>query len=137
MFVKGSDSSQLAYELTNIELEYKVIHDIKLAEEASSSYLNGKKFMYEHVTHYKTLTVTKLEDTIINVKITVPRRSMKGILFLFCEPHVEGARDLEKFFNPDITDVKVSINGIPNKVNSQGLELSNLASSLALCAQAK
>lgn len=33
-----------------------------------------------------------------------------------------GARDSEKFFNTDLTDVKVSINGVPNKVNSQGLE---------------
>ena len=47
---------------------------------------------------------------------------MKGILLLFCEPHVGGARYSEKFFNPDITNVKVSINGVPNKVNSLGLE---------------
>jgi len=45
-----------------------------------------------------------------------------GILLLFCEPHVGSARDLKKFFNPDITDVKVSINGLPKKVNSQGIE---------------
>ena len=122
MVVKGSDALQLGYELKNIELEYEVIHDVNLAREASSSYLNGKQFMYEYVTYYKTLTVKKLEDTIINVRITIPRRSMKGILFLFCETHVEGTRDSEKFFNPDITDVKISINGIPNKVNSQGLE---------------
>ena len=61
MVVKGSDASQLGYELTNIELEYEVIHDTNLAREASSSYLNGKEFMYEHVTHYKTLTVKKLD----------------------------------------------------------------------------
>ena len=83
MVVKGSDASKLGYELTNIELEYEVIHDFNLAREASSSYLNGKQFIYEHVTHYKMLTVKKLEDTNMNVSITVPRRSMKGILFLF------------------------------------------------------
>ena len=118
MVVKGSDTSKLGYELTKIDLEYEVIHDTNLSTEASSSYLNGKEFMYEHVTHYKILAVKKLEDKII----TVSRRSMKGILFHFCETHVEGARDSEEFFNPNITDVKVSINGIPNKVNSQGLE---------------
>ena len=52
----------------------------------------------------------------------VPRPCIMGILLLFCEPHVGSARDLKKFFNPDITDVKVSINGLPNKVNSQGIE---------------
>ena len=64
MVVKGSEASQLGYKLTNIELEYEVIHDFNLAREASSSYLNGQQFMYKHVTHYKTLTVKKLEDTI-------------------------------------------------------------------------
>ena len=119
MVVKGSDSSKLDYELKNIELEYEVIHNVDLARETSSSYLNSKDFMYEHVTHHKTLTVNKADDTIINESINVPHRSMKGILLLFCEPHAGGARDSEKFFNPDITNVKVSINGVPNKVNTR------------------
>ena len=96
MVVEGSDSSKLDYELSNIQLEYEVIHNVDLARETSSSYLNGKDFMYEHVTHHKMLTVNKADDTIINESINVPCRSMKGILLLFCEPHVGGARDSEK-----------------------------------------
>ena len=48
---------------------------------------------------------------IINEGINVPRRSVKG-LPLFYEPYVAGARDSEKTFNPDITEVKVIVNGI-------------------------
>ena len=33
--------------------------------------------------------------------------------------------DSEKFFNPDITSVKVNINGVPNKLHSQGMEMRN------------
>ena len=120
--VKGSDANDLAYELTNIQLEYEALHDIGLAKEARSTYLNGKDFMYDHVTHHKTLTVQHGSDPIINESINIPRRSMKGILLLFCEPHVGGARDSEKFLNPDITGVKVTVNGMPNKVYSQGIE---------------
>ena len=40
---------------------------------------------------------------------------MKGLLF-FYEPYVVGARDTEKTLNPDITEVKVIVNGIPNKI---------------------
>jgi len=58
---------------------------------------------------------------IINNSINLPCHSMKGILFLYCETH-EGGRDSKKFFNPDITDVKVSINSMRNKALSQGLE---------------
>ena len=52
---------------------------------------------------------------IINESINVPRRSVKG-LPLFYEPYVAVARDSEKTFNPDITEVKVIVNGILNKV---------------------
>jgi hypothetical protein len=115
MVVKGSDPTKVGYELTNIELEYQTINDAGLVREAASAYLNGRQFMYGHVTHHKKILVNQKNDSIINEAINEPRRSMKGILLLFSEPHAAGARDSEKFFNPDITSVKVSVNGIPNK----------------------
>ena len=93
----------------------------ELADETLSNYKNGKRFIYEHVGHLKTISVNKRSDTIINKGINVPRRSMQGLL-LFCEPYVAGARDGEKTFNPDIAQEKVIVNGIPNKVYSQGME---------------
>ena len=56
---------------------------------------------------------------IINESIDVPRRSMMGLLLLFYEPSTAGTRDSEKSFNSDIDEVKVVVNGIPNKVFSQ------------------
>ena len=120
--VKNSDANDLAYELTNIQLEYETLHDVGLAKEARSTYLNGKVFMYDHVTHHKLITIKQDSDPIINESINIPRRSIKGILLLFCEPHTAGTRDSEKFINPDITSVKVNVNGMPNKVYSQGIE---------------
>ena len=120
--VKGSDSSKLAYELANIQLEYEVIHSKQLADEAESNYKNGKRLMYEHITHHKTISFAKGTDSIINESINVPRRSMKGLLLLFYEGYAGGARDSEKHFNPDITEVKVVVNGIPNKIFSQGMK---------------
>ena len=71
------------------------------------NYLNGKGFMYENVTHPKLIS----KDSIINESINIPRRSMKGLLFLPYAP--EGARDSEKTFSPDITQVRlVPVNGI-------------------------
>ena len=67
--------------------------------------------MYEHVTHHKTLPIDRQKDFIMNESINVPRRSMKGLLLLFYEPYVKGARDSEKSFFPDITEVKVTVNG--------------------------
>ena len=67
------------YEI-NINLEYKVIHSKELVDEVMSNYLNGKRFMYEHVTHHKTISIAKRSDTIINESINVPRRSMRGLM---------------------------------------------------------
>ena len=113
----GPNNTQLAHELTNIQLECGVIHSPELADEASSNYKNGKRFVYEHVTHLKTVSVNKGLDTIINESINVPRRSMEGLVLLFNEAYVAGAHDSEKTFNPDVTEVKVIVNGIPNKVH--------------------
>ena len=60
--VIGSDETQLAYELTNIQLEYEVIHSQELADEALSSNKNGNRFMYKHVTHLKTISVAKVTN---------------------------------------------------------------------------
>ena len=78
-------------------------------------------FLYEHVTHHKTLTIDRQKDSIFNESINVPTRSMKGLL-LFYGPYAKGARDSEKSFFPDITEVKVTVNGTPNKIFSQGMK---------------
>ncbi|PFX27083.1 hypothetical protein AWC38_SpisGene8244 [Stylophora pistillata] len=119
--VKGSDSTKLYYKLTNIQLEYEVIHSQKLADEALSNYKNGKRFMYEHITHLKTISIDKGSDTIINESINVPRRSMKGLLLLFYGTYTAGTRISEKTFKPNITDVKLTVDGIPNNIYSQGM----------------
>ena len=106
--------------MNNIQLEYEVIHSKELADESMKKYLNGKRFMYEHVAHHKTLTIDRQKD--YNESINVPRRSMKGLLLLFYKPYAKGARDSEKSFFPDITEVNATVNGTPNKVFSQGMK---------------
>ena len=121
----GSEKALLAYELTYIEPEYEVIHSQELADEARSNYTNGKRFMYDYVPHLKTILIARATDRIINEIISVARRSMKGLL-LFYKPYVAGARDSEKTFNPGITEVKMVVNGIPNKVYSQGMNIRDM-----------
>lgn len=108
--------------MNNIQLEYEVIHSKELADESMKKYLNGKRFMYEHVAHHKTLTIDRQKDDIINESINVPRRSMKGLLFLFYKPYAKGAKDSEKSFFPGITEVNATVNGTPNKVFSQRMK---------------
>ena len=41
---------------------------------------------------------------------------------LFIVPYTAGTRDSENYFNPDITNVEVTINGIPNSVYNNGIK---------------
>ena len=72
--------------MTNIELEYEVSQE--LADGDFSNYRNGKRFMYEQVTHLETNSVDKGLDTTINESINEGTSSVY-------EPYVAGARDSE------------------------------------------
>ena len=124
--VKGPDASKLVYKLENIQLEYEVILSKDLAAEALSTYKNGKEFAYDLVMREIVVPITRGSDTRLNLRINPQRRSLKGILLLFINPFVSGAKDTEQFFNPDITNVKVTVNGVPNRVYNEGISGSDM-----------
>ena len=66
----------------------------------------------------------------INEHVNVTRRSMTGLLFLFTASPVGGTRDSEKFVNPDITSVKIDIDGVPNMLYSRGMIPADLYKSI-------
>ena len=99
--VRGSDATKLKYKLTNIQLEYEMIRDNlpekggreTLGQQATSAYIGGKQFAYDHVTRDKVIPFKKQTEKRINVKVNAQRRSMKGLLLLFVEPYTAGTRD--------------------------------------------
>ena len=97
------------YKLTNLELEYRCITSEFLANEAAGGYQVGCGFLYENIVLHKTFNISKATDAIINEHVSIPRRSMIGILRLFTEVFTDGTRDSEKFVNPNITSVTFNI----------------------------
>ena len=125
--VKGSDGTKLGYKLENIQLEYEVIRSKLLADEAMSTYASGKEFAYDLVMREKVVPITRGSDTHLNLRVNPQRISLKGILLLFINPpNTDGVRDTEHYFNPDITKVKVTVNGVPNRVYNEGLSGSDM-----------
>ena len=124
--VKGSDASKLGYKLENIQIEYEVIRSKALADEALSTYSSGKDFAYGLVMRERVVPITRGSDTRLNLRVNPQRRSLKGILLLFINPYTAGARDTEHYFNPDITKVKVTVNGVPNQVYNEGISGSDM-----------
>ena len=119
--VRGSDASRLVHKLENIQLEYETIRSKRLADEATSTYTNGKEFACDLVMRERVVPVKKGEDTRLNLRKNPHRRSLKGILLLFISPYTAGARDSKSYFNPDITKVQVTVNGVPNRVYNEGI----------------
>ena len=129
--ISTSDVSKgQTYKLTNLELEYTSISSDYLAQEASGAYASGKGFYYENVLLHKTFEIDKANDSVINEHINVPRRSMSGILCLFNDPAAAGARDSEKFVNPAMLSVAVNINGMPNKLYSKNMTMTDFYESM-------
>jgi len=114
-------SKSYTYDLSNIELEYECIVSEDLAREAQVAYQVSKGFYYENILLHKTFTIDKAATTVVNEHVNIPRRSMTGILCLFTESYTAGARDTEKFVNPNITKVEVNVDGMPNKLYSKGM----------------
>lgn len=124
--VKGSDATKLTYKLKNIQREYETINSSSLADETLNVYNSGKSIPYEYVYHPNYKDIAKDTDNHIIIKVDTQRLSLKAIILLFEDPYTPGARDSEKFVFPDITKVKVSVNGRPNMVYDSGLEARDL-----------
>ena len=125
--MKGAtNANKLGYKLENIQMEYEVIRSKTLADEAMSTYRSGKEFAYDLVMREKVVTITRGSDTRLNLRVNPQRLSLKGILLLFISPYTAGNRDSEYYFNPDITKVKVTVNGVPNRVYNEGISGSDM-----------
>ena len=120
--VRGSDTSKLVYKLKNIQLEYERIRSKQLADHATTAYTNGKGFAYDQIMLEKTVPFDRGTAADLNLLVNPQHRFLKGILLLFIVPYTAGARDSENYFNPDITNVEVTINGIPNRVYNNSIK---------------
>ena len=116
MNAQGGESVE-GYTLENIELEYESIDNIDLARKAENLYGSERELSFEHVTLMKKTEWSK-DSTIINETINVPRRSMKAIVMLFTN---KTKTDSEEYIYPNIEKVRVTIEGVPNAVYSQGI----------------
>ena len=124
--VKGSDGTKLGYKLENIQLEYEVIRSHTLATEAVSTYNSGKEFAYDLVMREKVVSIPRGSKTHVNLMVNPQRRSLKGILLLFINQYQAGALNTEEYFNPNITKVNVTVDGVPDRVYNEGLSGSDM-----------
>lgn len=120
--VKASGDAAAAYTIDNISLEFDKITEQELARQIRGQFIQNVTIFYDRVLRHRKLAKNK-SDTLWNINLNVPARSMKGILMLF-ETSSAGAlwkRRSESFYNPKITKVEVTVEGVPNQLYSQGM----------------
>ena len=105
------------YTLENLELEYETIENQSVADEISSMYSTGRSLSYQHVTLMKTGNWGK-DLTIVNENINLPRKSMAAIILLFTK---QTRANSEEYVYPNIDEVKITVEGVPNSIFSQDL----------------
>ena len=118
--MKAQSSQKVCgFTLEGLELEYETIENPELAEQALSGYEIGRSLSYEHVSLLRKTEWSK-DSTLVNDTVNLPRKSMKAIVMLFKD---KGAvTDSEKYPYPNITGVKITVEGVPNAIFSQGMK---------------
>ena len=92
------------------------------ARMIDNQYIGRLAILYYRVLRHRKMTMDK-SNTLWNINLNVPVRSMKGILMLYENVAAQQpfARNTEAFNNPKITNVEVTIEGIPNQLYSKGM----------------
>ena len=115
--VINSTDADSSHAISNICLEFDMVADSELARQIRQQFSGRMAILYDRILRHRKLAKNK-SDTLWNINLNVPARSMKGILMLFEEPDRTSTED---FYNPKITKVEMTIEGIPNQLYSQGM----------------
>ena len=115
--VINSTDADSSYDISNFCLEFDMVTDSELTRQIRQQFSGRMAILYDRILRHRKITKKK-SDTLWNINLNVPARSMKGILMLFEDPDRTSTED---FVNPNITKVEMTIEGVPNQLYSQGM----------------
>ena len=120
--IQDTGDVDASYHIGGISFEYDMVILPKLARTIDNQYKSCLAILYDRVLRHREMTMEK-SNTLLNINLNVPARSMKGILMLFGNVAAQHffARNTEAIYMPQITKVEVTIEGIPNQLYSQGM----------------
>ena len=115
--VINATDADSSYVISNICLEFDMLTDPELARQIRQKYTGRMVVLYDRILRHRKIVKNK-SDTLWNINLNVPTRSMKEVLMLFDDPDRTSTED---FHNPKITKVEMTIEGVPNQLYSQGM----------------
>ena len=110
------------YTISNISLEFDTIINASLASQIRTEYMKSS-IPYDRILRARIIPLDK-SDTSFSIDINSPSKSLKGVLLIFTKERsaTKFARDTEEFYNPKITKVEVTVEGVPNELYAQNME---------------
>ena len=119
--IKATDPDA-TYTISNISLEFDTIINASLASQIRMEYMKSS-ILYDRILRAHIIPLDK-SDTSFSIDINSPSKSLKGVLLIFTK---EGSatkftRDTEEFYNPKITKVEITVEGVPNELYAQNME---------------
>ena len=112
----------VTYTISNVSLEFDTIINTSLASQIRTGYMKSS-ILYDRILRACIIPLNK-SDTSFSVDINSPSKSLKGVLLIFTQERsaTKFARDTEEFYNPKITKVEVTVEGVPNELYAQNME---------------
>ena len=119
--IKSTDPDA-TYTISNISLEFDTITNASLASQIRTKYMKSS-ILYDRILRARIIPLNK-SDTSFSVDINSPSKSLKGVLLIFTQESsaTKFARDTEEFYNPKITKVEVTVEGVPNELYAHHME---------------
>ena len=115
-------NTDATYTISNISLEFGTIINASLTSQIKTEYMKSS-ILYYRILRARIIPLNK-SDTSFLVDINSPSKSLKGVLLIFTQERsaAKFARDTEEFYNPKITKVEVTVEGVPNELYAQKME---------------
>ena len=113
--IRGSDSNA-TFTISNIRLEYQVLHHTELARQIQGMYGGKLPIYYDRIVCHNVSPKSDT-DTMWTINCNTTARSFKGMLLLFQDQTEHN----EQFYNPQIKKINVAIEGSPNQRCANGI----------------
>ena len=119
--IKATDPDA-TYTISNINLEFDTIINASLASQIRTEYMKSS-ILYDRILRARIIPLDK-SDTSFSIDINSPSKSLKGVLLIFTKERsaTKFTRDTEEFYNPKITKVEITVEGVPNELYVRNME---------------
>ena len=108
--------------ISNISLEFDTVINASLANQIRTEYMKSS-ILYDRIL--RALIIPLIDSSAsFSVDINSLSKSLKGMLLIFTKERsaTKFNLDTEEFFNPKITKVEVTVEGVPNELYAQNME---------------